>query len=70
VNRAWYSPELNRGRTDPAAKRKTPVGAMTSGKLRYRADLVSWATSYIDLKKGLTPLLDRIDVKPYFRARY
>jgi len=31
--------------------------------------LVSLAASYIDIKKGLTPLLDRIGVKPYFRAR-
>jgi len=64
-----YSPEQDRGRTRPAAKRKTAVGAMTSGKLRQCAELVSLAASYIDIKKGLTPLLDRIGVKPYFRAR-
>jgi len=63
------SPEPDRGRTRPAAKRKTAIGAMTSGKLRQRAELVSLAASYIDIKKGLTPLLDRIGVKPYFRAR-
>jgi hypothetical protein len=42
---------------------------MTSNELRQRAHLVSWllswAASYIDLKKRLTPLLDRIGGKPY-----
>jgi hypothetical protein len=64
-----YSPEQDRGRTRLAAKRKTAVGAMTSGKLRQCAELVSLAACYIDIKEGLTPLLDRIGVKPYFRAR-
>jgi hypothetical protein len=63
------SPEPDRGRIRPAAKRKTAIGAMTSGKLRQGAGLVSLAASYTDIKKGLTPLLDRIGVKPYFRAR-
>jgi len=64
-----YSPEQARRRIRPTAKRKTGVGAMTSGKLRHGAELVSLAASYIDIKKGLTPLLDRNRVKPYFRAR-
>jgi hypothetical protein len=64
-----YSPEQVRGHTRPTAKRKTGVGAMTSGKLRQCPELVSLAAFYIDIKKGLTPLLDRIGVKPYFRAR-
>jgi hypothetical protein len=64
-----YSPEQDRGRIRPAAKRKTAVGATTSGKLRHGTELVSLAASYIDIKKGLTPLLDRNSVKPYFRAR-
>jgi hypothetical protein len=63
-----YSPEQDRGRTRLAAKRKTAVGAMTSGKLRQCAELVSLAASYIDIKEGLTPLLDRIGAKPYLRA--
>jgi hypothetical protein len=62
-------PRTSRGRTRPAAKRKTAVGAMTSGKLRQCAELVSLAPSYIDIKNGLSPLLDRNGVKPYFRAR-
>jgi hypothetical protein len=63
------SPEQDPGRIRPAAKRKTAIEAMTSGKLRQGAGLVSLAASYTDIKKGLTPLLDRIGVKPYFRAR-
>jgi hypothetical protein len=35
------SPEQIPGRTHPAAKPKTAVGAMTSLKLRQRPDLVS-----------------------------
>jgi hypothetical protein len=53
-----------RGRTRPAANRKTPVGAMTSHKIRQRTDMVS-RSSYISLTNGLTPLLDRIGPKPY-----
>jgi hypothetical protein len=48
-------PEQIRGRTGPAAKRKTAVGAMTPVELRRRSDLVSAPASYIDLTKGLTP---------------
>jgi hypothetical protein len=36
-----FSPKQIRGPTRPAAKRKTPAGAMTSNKLRRRTDLVS-----------------------------
>jgi hypothetical protein len=36
-----FSPKQIRGHTHPAAKRKTPAGAMTSNKLRRRTDLVS-----------------------------
>jgi hypothetical protein len=45
------------------------VRSNDANELRQRADLVSWlvswAASYTDLKKGLTPLLDRIGGKPY-----
>ena len=36
-----FSPKQIRGRTRPAAKRKTAAGAMTSSKLRRCSDLVS-----------------------------
>ncbi len=63
------SPEQIRGRTRPAAKRKTPVGAMTSSKLRRRSDLVSGLSILYPPHQGLNcPLLDRTGVKPYSRA--
>ncbi len=36
-----FSPKQIRDRTHPAAKLKTPAGAMTSNKLRWRSDMVS-----------------------------
>jgi hypothetical protein len=46
-----------------AAKLKTAVGAITTTNdpIWFRG-----AASYNSLKKGLTPLLDRISAKPYF----
>ena len=54
-------------RIRPAAKRKTPVGAMMSSELRRRSDLVSDSILYRP-HQGLKALLDRIGAKPYFRA--
>jgi hypothetical protein len=54
-------------RIRPAAKRKTPVGAMMSSQLRRRSDLVSDSILYRP-HQGLKALLDRIGAKPYFRA--
>jgi hypothetical protein len=54
-------------RIRPAAKRKTPVGAMMSSQLRRRSDLVSDSILYRP-HQGLKALLDRVGAKPYFRA--
>jgi hypothetical protein len=53
------------GRTRHAANRKTPAGAMTSGKITPQLRFGFQAASYIGLKKALTPLLDRNSAKPY-----
>jgi hypothetical protein len=49
-----FSPKQIRGRTHPAAKRKTPAGAMTSSQLRWRPDLVSLSILYPP-HQGLNP---------------
>jgi hypothetical protein len=63
-----YSPEQIRGRTRPAAKRKTAAGAMTSSKIRWRSDLVSFKHPIMASPTAYPLLLDRISVKPYSRA--
>jgi len=51
---SMVSPNKSFGRIRPAAKRKTPAGAMTSSKLRRYPDLVSRKASYIRITKALT----------------
>src|SRR6267154_4025158 len=49
-------------RIRPAAKRKTPVGAMMSSQLRRRSDLVSDSILYRP-RQGLKALLDSIGAR-------
>jgi hypothetical protein len=62
------SPEQNSWPLPSRSQAQNFCRSNDAQQLRRRSDLVSFKASYIGLTKGLTPLLDRISVKPYSRA--